>query len=804
MAQSIQQRILDHLGSDEGRPLKARGLAHLLNLHDDASYPQFRLALNELIKANKVMYGPRRVLMLTTDKPVPPASPATPSLNADATPQKLPAGIVIGTFRQNKRGFGFIVPSQPDGHDDVFIGEYDQRGAITGDIVRARVTGSHRKQGKVLYDGKILEIIQRTQTRFVGSLVKRHGQWVVLPDGNVYREPIETPDAGSRHIKPDTKVVVELTRYAQDGEAAQGVITEVLGQAGEKDVDLRTVIVQYDLPGDFSDACRDQARLALDRFNASLNKEIASRLDLTRENICTIDPDDAKDYDDAISLTRTDTGNWVLGVHIADVSFFVEPESPLDLEAASRGNSIYFPGHVIPMLPEVLSNGVCSLQEGVERLTKSAFIELDRETGKPVRTWFDNSVIKSAKRLRYREAQAILDNETIIPHPDGNRTINDYPADVIQLLRDMDTLSRLIQKRRIKAGQITLDLPEVDLVLDEEGKVIGAVPEDESYTHTLIEMFMVEANEAVARLLNSLQLPFLRRAHDEPAPDAQDRMRAFLDVAGYKLPRDTDRHALQALLAAVKDRPEAFAINLAVLKSLARAEYSPESIGHYALASEHYAHFTSPIRRYADLTIHRLLDAYFVARRRVPKRAKEKNVSVDAEQVPSFNELVALGKHLGITERRADEAEKELRTVKILELLQKRVGETFKGVVTSVTKFGVFIQLAEYLIDGLVRYEELLGDWWEVDERAGVAYGRQSQRRIKVGDIVKATVARVDVPRRELDLGLLELPKGQDPRPKVNAEGDNRKPKPRAGTSKHKAMTVRKKSTKTRQPGRRK
>jgi ribonuclease R len=558
-------------------------------------------------------------------------------------------------------------------------------------------------------------------------------------------------------VKVGTKVVIEMTTYpGEEGKAAAGVITEILGKAGEKDVDLRAVIVQYNLPAEFPKEVADQARGAIDKFNAT--RSWPGRMDLSDEVICTIDPDDAKDYDDAISLRRLDRGEWELGVHIADVSFFVPKGTALDLEAEARGNSCYFPGHVIPMLPEMLSNGVCSLQEGVARLCKSAFITFD-EDARPIRTRFANTVINSAKRLRYREAQAIIDKAQVIPHPEGPRRLVDYPGEVVELLDQMNALAKRIQRRRLEEGQIVLELPEVELVLDENGRVVGTAKEDTSFTHTLIEMFMVEANEAVARLFDSMNLPFMRRIHPEPEPDSSERLRHFVQVAGYRLPKDLNRKAIQYLLGSVRGKPESFAINLAVLKSLARAEYSPEAVGHYALASEHYCHFTSPIRRYADLMVHRLLDGYFDAQGGGAsggggKKGKKK---LAMENVVPYETLQEVGKHISFTERRADDAERELRQVKILELLKERVGEQFMGVVTGITNFGIFVQISEYLIDGLIRYEELMDDWWDVDERAGQVRGQRTGTRIGIGDVVKVTVVNVNLPVRELNLAVAEL-----------------------------------------------
>ena len=337
-----------------------------------------------------------------------------------------------GTYRYQQTRLPARDTADPTSHEDLFIPEGQNFNAITGDIVRAKIMSRGQKDGKTIYSGRIVEILQRTQKRFVGSLIKKGSEWIVLPDGNTFTEPILAPDAGARHIKPGTKVVIELTTYPENNERAVGVITDVLGKAGEKDVDLRAVIVQYNLPEEFPDEVLAQARESIDQFDPEVER--TRRVDLTNEVICTIDPDDAKDYDDAISLRKLDSGLWELGVHIADVSFFVPAGSELDLEAYERANSCYFPGFVIPMLPEILSNGVCSLQEAVPRLCKSAFITYD-DNAKPVSSRFENTIIKSRKRLRYREAQAILDHAPVIPHPDGPRSVNDYPEEVVSLLR---------------------------------------------------------------------------------------------------------------------------------------------------------------------------------------------------------------------------------------------------------------------------------------------------------------------------------------------------------------------------------
>ncbi len=737
MPNPLHQRILQHLQSSVYRPQKPRLLAHELQLTEEGRYPAFRQALRELMDNGRVTLGASGSIMLPT--------------------QRVGRDEVMGVYQHNRRGFGFVVPTDPASHEDLFIPEGQNGGAITGDTVRARITSRGNRDGKALFSGRVVDILKRTSRRFAGTLVRRAGQWLVLPDGNNFTRPILLPDGPGKAQRPNLKVVAEITDDT-DPDLPRGVLLEVLGAEGQKDVDLKSVIVQFNLPAEFPDEVIEQASTAAERLNLAHAADAPARYDLSDQMICTIDPDDAKDYDDAISLRRLDNGNWELGVHIADVAHYVPEGEPLDMEARLRGNSVYFPGHVIPMLPEILSNGVCSLQEAVPRLCKSVFVTFN-QAARPLSSKYANTLIRSARRLRYREAQAIIDGEKTIPHPDGDRKLSDYDPKVVELLHQMNELALRLQARRQEDGQLVLELPEIELVLDEQGQVVGTRAEDTSFTHTLIEMFMVEANEAVARLLDSLQVPFLRRVHPQPDLDDAARLRQFVHVAGYVLPKTLDRKALQVLLKQLRGKPESFAINLAVLKSLTRAEYSPKVEGHYALASQHYCHFTSPIRRYADLTIHRLLEKYLAMREKGGGGKRKTKL----EDVPSFDELAALGKQLSFTERRGDDAERELRKVKVLTLLQKQVGAQFSGVITGITQFGVFVQLREYLIDGLIRYENLLDDWWDVDEKSGVIRGQRSGTVIGIGDVCQAMIVRVDVARRELDLSIVELSKSRRP-----------------------------------------
>ncbi|HQY87459.1 MAG TPA: RNB domain-containing ribonuclease, partial [Tepidisphaeraceae bacterium] len=502
MSDSISARIVSLLKHPAYRPLKPRALARELELQDDANYPHFKQAVRDLEEEGVIEEGAGGGLVLAKIG--------------------LAKGEVIGKYSGNKRGFGFIDVTEPHAHPQLFVPEDSNPvRAVTGDIVKAKIFQRYDKQAGDLDGGRITSIIKRAHSRIAGTLRQNNkGTWFVEPEGNVFTDFIFTPDAAGKYLTPGVRVIVELTQYPTESERGQGVVAEVLGEKGEKDVDLKMILVQHNLPEDFPDDVKEQARAAIDRFDSEVEK--SKRLDFTDKLILTIDPDDAKDYDDAISLERDEDGNWDLGVHIADVSFFVTEGTPLDVEAQHRGNSIYFPGYVVPMLPEVLSNGVCSLQEKVDRLTKSAFITIDGRTGKPLSTRFSNTIIRSSQRLRYREAQALIDNAEAIPHPNGTRKPEDYATEIRKLLADMNHVARLIQKRRQAAGQLVLDLPKVDLVLDQTGKVVDAKPEDDSFTHTLIEMFMVEANEAVGRLFNRLDWPAIRRIHPDPDPDSHE------------------------------------------------------------------------------------------------------------------------------------------------------------------------------------------------------------------------------------------------------------------------------------------
>jgi len=689
MPERYVESILKFLAGREYQPLKPRQLARQMGVAQ-ADYGTFREEVKRLRDAGRIVLGARNALML-------------PEMGST----------VVGTYRANPRGFGFVVPETPNRHGDLFIPPGAAGGAMTGDHVVARVRKRGKRGGEMLYAGEVVSILQRGANRFVGTLQRSEDTWFVLPDGTAMVTPIVVRDVGSAGPKPGTKVVAEIVEYPAPGQLPAGVIVETLA-----------VIRAHGLEDAFSEDALADARAAVDAFDP---KDAAGREDLTGWTIVTIDPPDARDFDDAISLRRSGDGTVTLGVHIADVSHFVAEGGALDAQARRRGTSAYFPRKVLPMLPEVLSNGVCSLQEGQKRFCKSVFITYGADAR--VRSArFAETVVRSKRRLTYRQAQAICDGDA-----------SGCAGDVVKLLRNMASLARRIEARRIADGMLRLELPAVELVFDKSDRVVDAVPEDDSYTHKIIEMFMVEANEAVARLLSAKERRFLRRIHPEPDLPSSRQLRAFVAACGHRLPAGLTREDIQRLLDAVRGRPEEYAVNLAVLRTFEQAEYSPLQIGHFALASSCYCHFTSPIRRYPDLTVHRLVGEH--CRGRLGERPPE-----DVAQ------LTELGEQCSAAERRAEAAEDELREVLVLQLLAGKAGEGFDGVITGVANFGLFVQLPRFLIEGLVRMPDLGDDWWEVDARRGEVRGEHSGRRFRIGDRIDVRIAGVEIARRQLNL----------------------------------------------------
>ena len=696
-----REEILDYLLKKKlNLKLGPKKLARRMGIIDE-DYSDFRNAFKRLRAEGRFISGSSKVLTFP---------------NGEST--------VHGRFISNPKGFGFVVPDNQNDHADVFVPIGKTLGASESDIVVALLEKTDKKDGAVRYAGRIIEIKQRENTGVIGTLEKSEHTWFVIPDGRRFSKPVVIRDILKEQQKEGSKVKVDIIWFPSDNSMPEGVIVDTFGHSGEPAAEIQSVMAAFSLSDSFSDEAMGDAALSAKEFDPD---NCQQRADLTDKTIITIDPDDAKDYDDAISLEQLDNGAYRLGVHIADVSYFVKDGSVLDDEAKQRGMSVYFPRHVVPMLPGMLSNGLCSLQEGVKRFAMTAYIDYSKDgevTGESVA----RSVIKSARRLTYKGAQSIIDKEST----DSNKK-------VVDLLLVMNELSKKIESRRKKQGMIHLELPEIELELDSSGAVTGASPADNSYTHKMIEMFMVEANEAVARIIYKHEVPFIRRVHPQPESESMLQLSQFVKACGYDLSPLPALADLINLIEQASGTPESYAVNLAVLRSFQRAVYSTDDEGHFALASRHYAHFTSPIRRYPDLVIHRQIQN-IIDKKGFGDKGKLKK------------ELDELASHLSAQERIAQNAETELKLVLVLQHLSTKTGEIFDGIITGVADFGLFVQHPVFLIEGLIRLTELGDDWWEVSTEEGKVRGEYSGKVYKIGSVINVRIDGVDIPRRQLGL----------------------------------------------------
>lgn len=751
MSQRLKAIILKHVTHRAYEPRPIQALANDLGL-DSSDVDALREVVNELVKEQRIILGSENTVAL-------------PPIGRE----------VIGRFKKNERGFGFIIPDTPNEHGHLFVPAKDTNEALSGDIVRAKVKrrGGKFVAGRSPFVGRIVEVVQRAHTHFVGELKQKSGIWVVEVDGGVLPHPVVIHDHQAKGAKPGNKVAVELTQYPEGSFLAEGVITKVLGEAGEPDVETEGICIAYSLRQEFPEDVLQNARDIVRDYNdpKTQTKFFKDREDIRDLYICTIDPPDAKDFDDAISIEKTSKGTE-LGIHIADVAGFIESGSPIDLEAYDRGNSTYLPRLVVPMLPEVLSNGICSLQPGVPRLTRSVFITYDNN-GAIVQTRFARTIIQSNHRMTYIEAQALIDGDEKLAREHAKYD-QPYTPELINTVKKMDSLAKIIRKRRMKDGMIVLDLPEVELIHDDDGHVIDATPEDNAFTHQIIEAFMVEANEAVAQVFANIDVPLIRRIHPEPSSHDTDDLRAFARVAGFNIPSNPTRKELQGLIEAVRGKPASRAVHFGILRTLTRAEYAPDLLGHFALASEHYTHFTSPIRRYPDLAVHRAMDGLIevLNGKPLPKDTKAKmrlgKKVCEHPKVLLEQQLRELGQHCSRTERNSEAAERELRNLLVLQLLVDHVGDVYPGTVTGVVNSGIFVQIDKYLVEGMIRQEDLPGgreERWTLNKNTGSLTAERSGYTITIGDQFKVMINKVDIARRNMDLLIADGRYGKPPKP---------------------------------------
>jgi ribonuclease R len=652
------------------------------------------------------------------------------------------ADLVTGTISVHQSGFAFL-PREKPGEQDLFIAAENTGTAMHGDKVVARITRDERfarAKGRDRAEGRVIRILERAHDTIVGTLEQSKNFFYVVPDDprivhNVY---VQSPGAGA--ARRGDKVVVRLERWESRHVNPEGEIIEVLGASSAPGVDMLSIIRKYHLPTEFPKPVIEEA----ERIPEIVDEEMfEGRQDLRNKFIVTIDPDDARDFDDAIDVERVPGGGWKLGVHIADVAAYVTPGSALDREARKRGNSVYLPDRVIPMLPERLSNGVCSLNPDVNRLTHSVFLEFLRD-GRTKQARFARTVIRSARRLTYREAYAILKAQP-----------NDQLGERLHVAWE---LASVLRKNRFRDGSLDLDFPEVKVRLDKEGKPIQLERIENDESHQLIEEFMLAANEAVARELKNRLIPTVYRVHENPDPERLGEYREQILSYGYKVGDLSKRTELQRLLASLAGKPEEQALKIGLLKSLKRARYAPQPLGHYGLAKNNYTHFTSPIRRYADLVVHRGL-----AERDQSRRPRS-----------DMGSVATIAEHISETERIAAEAEMDGVKMKKLEFFQRQLEardpQVFRATVLEVKNFGLLVELPDVLLTGLVHVSSLTDDFYSYDAAQRRLIGRQSRRRFSVGDQLRVYVARVDVFKRQVDFAIAEdgpaksKPGGKGPR----------------------------------------
>jgi ribonuclease R len=714
-------QVLALVAAADYRPITLKAMAKRLAVDSDR-YVEFRRTVKGLIKQGQ--------LDIAKDKTIRPP---------DTT------GTIIGLFRRSAKGFGFVRPhNATEKSEQIYIPADAGSDASSGDEVVVKITARYRTPG-MSPRGRVVQVLARASGIFVGTYFEEAGAGYVRVDGTTIHDPVYVGDPGAKGARPGDKVALEMVRYPTPLLEGEGVITEILGPRGQPGVDTLSTIRAFNLPDRFDDETLDEARDLARKFSED---ETGDRLDLRDRLTVTIDPATARDFDDAISLERDPRGFWTLGVHIADVSHFVRPGSALDRSARLRGTSVYLPDRVLPMLPEVLSNSLASLQEGRVRYTVSAFLEFDPEGIRTDRR-FARSVIRVDHRFTYEQALAVMRCPT--PPPEGIAPV------LAGLLSEMLELAMILRRRRFARGALELNMPDVAIDLDADGKVAGAHLEPHDESHQVIEEFMLAANEAVASALTEAHAGFLRRAH--PDPDIS-RLRVFADFArslGFAIDQPQSRFELQRVLAESSDKPEREAVHYGLLRSLKQAVYTPEAEGHYALASTDYCHFTSPIRRYPDLQVHRQLATILAGKK--PRS--------------HHDELLVLAEHCTRTERRSEAAERELIRVKLLTYLEAHIGESYHAVVTAVEDFGLFCRLVELPVEGLVHVTTLADDYYYVEPETHTLIGRRSGRRYRLGDRLEVRVARVDVDRRSLDLHLAASPTPASPR-RARASSDSR------------------------------
>jgi ribonuclease R len=717
-----QEQILQFLSDETDHPLKLRELAKRMTVTEQ-EYGQFRRMIRSMLRDGLLVKIKRGKIGM---------------------PDK--SRLVVGRVVSSRSGYGFVVPE--DKTEDVYISAENIGNALHGDKVVARVYRMKRGANR---EGSVTKILQRAKQSLVGTFHKTKYANYVEPDDRRFHKDIYIAPDDAVKAREGQKVVVSLENWTDVHFGPQGKVSEVLGFPDEPGMDILTLIKECELPLSFPEEIEEELTALPNRVG---KKELERRLDFRRKNCFTIDPVDAKDHDDAVSLEIQPNGNYILGVHIADVSHYVKENSPLDREALKRGTSVYLVDRVIPMLPEKLSNQVCSLKPHRIRLTYSVILELDPQ-GERVDYKIAESVIQSKSKLNYDEVQEFFDKGT------STKTIKGLEDDLTNML----TLSRKLLEKRMAKGSLDFDLPEAHVVLGKDGEVKDILETERLESHRLIEEFMLLANRTVAEHVSRLSVPFLYRVHEEPDKDKMEAFSDFVSTLGYSFPitGKIRPKRIQRFLKSVEGKPEEELVNEILLRALKRACYQPQNVGHFGLAFSHYTHFSSPIRRYPDLLVHRLL------------KELEAGQYTYQRQNQMRKRLPRIGEITSERERMADEAERESIKIKQVEFMQDKLGEEYEGLISGVVPFGFFVRLDHLLAEGLVRVSSLYDDYYIFDERRQRWVGRTTKRIYKLGDRIKVQVARVDRDRKEIDFTLAGMGNGKERGKRKKEKGKRRR-----------------------------
>ena len=635
--------------------------------------------------------------------------------------------LLAGVFTAHAKGFGFVTVEGME--EDIFIGEDNTLGAMHQDTVQVMVkpgiSGKRR-------EGVVTKILSRGTVKLVGIYQESKNYGFVIPDNERFIRDIFIPKEQSKGAMNGHKVVVELTDYGTERKNPEGKVVEILGHISDPGTDVLSIVKGYDLPTEFPEKVMNQAEKVPDAISEA---DMAGRMDLRNLQMVTIDGEDAKDLDDAVSVTR-EGENYVLGVHIADVANYVQERSALDREALNRGTSVYLVDRVIPMLPRRLSNGICSLNAGEDRLAMSCIMTVDKK-GTVIDHVITESVIHVDQRMSYTGVQKILDGD--------EDALAEYEV-LIPMIRDMKELADLLRAKRKKRGSIDFDFPETKVILDEQGKPVDIRPYDRNAATKIIEDFMLIANETVAEDYFWQEVPFLYRTHDNPDPDRMRKLATFINNFGYSIRlKDDEVHPkeLQKLLAKLDGTPEEDLISRLTLRSMKRARYTTDCTGHFGLAAKYYCHFTSPIRRYPDLQIHRIIKDCLRGRMNEEKRQHYEAI------------LIEVAKQSSERERKADEAERETIKLKKVEYMSQHLWEVYEGVISGVTAWGIYVELPN-TVEGLVRAASLQGDYFEYNENEYAMVGTHTGKAYKLGEKVRVQVVAADKMTRTIDFELAE------------------------------------------------